>query len=442
MPLDTASGLPISLALPTFYIGHNTALGPTALGDYSSDSYGSDAYDTSEDDEEMSDGGVRVGMSHLHAEELNAEMDMVDAEVMGPDNLAAIATSSELPSSLAQVPNDSDEIVEDEVEEDMPDSDYDNPEDEEDYEFTPQEAQVSDPMSEVAQQLQQIQDGQEQGDPLATSTTLHGTNVTNSIESLSSILQIPSVSGNVQSDLPQSPGMHLPTGHQTVAVPATAVSLGVIITGQAASFPQFLSDVDWGGDDDLEEDDNNVGIIQANNHQVEEHNNLNLRDFLYTWGVYVNQSRATAKKRKRGPNLAYLDRLGGDKPTEVRRSDLRGDHCDFQGIDWRKLEVSRIDARRMRMRAYTNYMNLIAPRWHVRSIFPSSCDLTLIQARLQLSNVLPSTTPKTISASVVWTLSRKLLSPTFNYGIYLLVRRETIYALRATIQRSTHSILC
>jgi hypothetical protein len=164
--------------------------------------------------------------------------------------------------------------------------------------------------------------------------------------------------------------MFSPTGYPTVAVSATAgSSFGVNITGQAASFPQFLSDVDWGGDDDLDVDDNNVGISQANVHQVEEHNNLNLRDFLYTWGVYVNQSRATTKKRKRGPNLAYLDRLGGDKPTEVRRSDLRGDHCDFQGIDWRKLEVSRTDARRMRMRAYTNYMNLIAPRWHVRSIF-------------------------------------------------------------------------
>jgi hypothetical protein len=63
----------------------------------------SGSYWDSEDDSDMSEhaGGVALddswaGMTMAHAQQLNAEMDVIDAEVMGPYNVAAVAMTSSI----------------------------------------------------------------------------------------------------------------------------------------------------------------------------------------------------------------------------------------------------------------------------------------------------------------------------------------------------------
>jgi hypothetical protein len=126
-----------------------------------------DACDISDEDQDMSDGGAELTMTLSHAENLNAEMDMVDAEIMGPHNLADIfldpnsqASSSEnheppyhhqnsahgASHFLHELPEHTDDVM------------YDG--------FTYGAEDASDlpaAMSEVSQQLQHIQDGQEHG---------------------------------------------------------------------------------------------------------------------------------------------------------------------------------------------------------------------------------------------------------------------------------------
>ncbi len=46
-----------------------------------------DVHYMSDEDQDMSDGGAELTMTLSHAEQLNAELDLLDAEVMGHDNL-------------------------------------------------------------------------------------------------------------------------------------------------------------------------------------------------------------------------------------------------------------------------------------------------------------------------------------------------------------------
>lgn len=103
--------------------------------------------------------------------------------------------------------------------------------------------------------------------------------------------------------------------------------------------------------------------INTNEPEGEDQNNLSLGDFLYSWAV-VGTERLT-RKRKRGPNLSYVQELRSEKLKEIKRSNLRGQNCDIQGLDWKRLEVSRSDARLMRAQTYRSYVNLTPPPSHV-----------------------------------------------------------------------------
>ncbi|OBT93351.2 hypothetical protein VE01_08728 [Pseudogymnoascus verrucosus] len=101
--------------------------------------------------------------------------------------------------------------------------------------------------------------------------------------------------------------------------------------------------------------------------QVEvSHDNMTLSDFLFRWSLTI---RSESRKANRGPRLERLREFGTSMPTEIRRTDLRGERCDIQGINWKKLEVKRRDARRMRIASYKNFHNLTPPPWlpHVLS---------------------------------------------------------------------------
>lgn len=110
----------------------------------------------------------------------------------------------------------------------------------------------------------------------------------------------------------------------------------------------------------MDDDDMDPGP-PANDIQVEDaENNLGLYEFLFRWSLNL---RSESRKANRGPRLERLREIGATMPTEVQRSDLRGEKCDIQGINWKKLEVKRQDARRMRIACYTSYHNLSPPAW-------------------------------------------------------------------------------
>lgn len=133
-----------------------------------------------EDDTEMSDGGVLIDLSGADIEQLNPEMDMVDAELLGSYNITIISTNPAFHAGLVQHHDSLEDFTEYGAGVDAAELDYD-PEDEdekeeedgEDDESVQQTAPVPDPMSAVSEQLQNLQDGQEQGE-LITSAMLHG----------------------------------------------------------------------------------------------------------------------------------------------------------------------------------------------------------------------------------------------------------------------------
>jgi hypothetical protein len=351
-PTDTSDGVSLFTVFPTAYTPNSMFPG------YPAESDESDIYGAGEDDEDMSstDGGVQIGLNSAHAHHLNAEMDMVDAEVMGPYNLAAIATSSAFQTDIDQLDNVSTLMVTD-----GPVSHWvgDYPGD-----GLPQSLHAQDPMSEVSLQLQHIQDGQEQGE-LEISSIQHGSSLSQSTDSISSLQNhtVPEDGQEVYHYLYQLAS----NAAQLDGVPAASHGSFSVNNLDHSILTDYLG-ADWDPNEDAEDDEDET---QANSLHVQDQLNLTLRDFLYTWGVCVTRNPC-AKKRKRGPNLVYLDKLNGDKPNEVLRSNLLGDHCDFQGIDWTKLDVSRKDARNMRIRTYKNYTNTKLPSQHVsetRSIY-------------------------------------------------------------------------
>lgn len=52
--------------------------------------------DDSDNDQDMSDGGAALDYPSPHAEQLNAELDLLDADIMGPENLAELYTPQQL----------------------------------------------------------------------------------------------------------------------------------------------------------------------------------------------------------------------------------------------------------------------------------------------------------------------------------------------------------
>ncbi|KAK4101711.1 hypothetical protein N658DRAFT_506884 [Parathielavia hyrcaniae] len=90
--------------------------------------------------------------------------------------------------------------------------------------------------------------------------------------------------------------------------------------------------------------------------------NLSLTDFLRHW---ARQSRILqGMARGSCPWPAKITSLDASKPSSVEYQDLQGDRCDFQGVDWKYIGVTRRDARERRLLTYSNYVNLPgSDRW-------------------------------------------------------------------------------
>ncbi|KAI8151875.1 putative WD repeat-containing protein [Colletotrichum sp. SAR 10_70] len=77
--------------------------------------------------------------------------------------------------------------------------------------------------------------------------------------------------------------------------------------------------------------------------------NLCLRDFLRDW--------AWRNRNGPRPSIRSISAQSAQKVARVRFSDLEGDRCDLQGIDWEDLGVLRSEARVRRKLDYKNYTN-------------------------------------------------------------------------------------
>ncbi|KFY29484.1 hypothetical protein V493_02345 [Pseudogymnoascus sp. VKM F-4281 (FW-2241)] len=215
------------------------------------------------------------------------------------------------------------------------------------------------------QTLQDTQDGQEQGEQLAAAHGMiydQGT----SPPFVNTVLFAPSSSTGDQPVHAES----IPTVSMALnAEGSGAISSPMELDGQSFTHVSHIpppvitsTQSSTGGIFDIMDDDDiDPPNAPANGIQVDDaHNNMTLSDFLFRWSLTI---RSESRKANRGPRLERLREFGASVPTEVRRSDLRGERCDIQGINWKKLEVKRRDARRIRIASYKNYYNLAPPPW-------------------------------------------------------------------------------
>jgi hypothetical protein len=357
---DFHNGVSLVQQSPMYLFGDDSSSPPgnePVPSNFLASSWGADI--TSEDEAGMSsDGGVQLNMSTLHAEDLNDEMDMVDADVMGPYNLAAIAInhafvgSSDLDDDMEDHEDTTQSSMEDNIPqvEALTSTEHGNIHPYLGADFS----NLPNAISEFSQQLQNLQDGQEQGD-FEISNAAHGYVIDHhsndpipSNPSASAASFFPSLAdqGNTISF----------SGTHSESVPTSLHhSHGAL---QNVDVGSFYESVD--GDIDMSD------ITDANDNELEDPNNYSLEGFLVEWVRTAKDNRKTS----RVPRLGYIRETRNTKPNEINFTDLRGDRCDFQGINWKKLEVKRSDARKMRMDTYKNYHNLNFPNHHVSILLP------------------------------------------------------------------------
>jgi len=90
--------------------------------------------------------------------------------------------------------------------------------------------------------------------------------------------------------------------------------------------------------------------------------NYGLTDFLHHW---ARQSRILqGMARGSCPWPARVNMLLSSQDESIEYDDLLGDQCDFQGVDWEDIGVTRSDARERRLLTYSNYVNIPgSDRW-------------------------------------------------------------------------------
>ncbi|OAA45520.1 WD domain containing protein [Metarhizium rileyi] len=102
--------------------------------------------------------------------------------------------------------------------------------------------------------------------------------------------------------------------------------------------------------------------------------NLGLIDFLRSWAY---QGSFTDSPRSHPPHIGQVVKQASASIKEINHSDLRGDECDIQGLNWTMMETTRNNARARRSRTYKNYVNhqgsdMVAP--HMDDEGVPSCD--------------------------------------------------------------------
>ncbi|KAK3996331.1 WD40-repeat-containing domain protein [Cladorrhinum sp. PSN332] len=91
-------------------------------------------------------------------------------------------------------------------------------------------------------------------------------------------------------------------------------------------------------------------------------NNHGLTSFLHQWGRQNRMLQGLSRGRSPWPDK--VSDLSVSEVTRIRYDNLEGDKCDFQGINWDDLGVSRREARERRLITYSNYTNCAeSDRW-------------------------------------------------------------------------------
>ncbi|KAH8603068.1 hypothetical protein B0O99DRAFT_588118 [Bisporella sp. PMI_857] len=315
----------------------DTMLSPTSMGN---GGISEERIGHISEDEDMSEGGVELSsspygeplaMTLSHAQALNNELDMLDAELMGPENMADMLNEQfsngygqpifhpDMPHAqgLLSMPN-----------------------------LPVQPSDLPTAMSNLSQQLQQIQTEQEHGEFEAFPDAQH-------------LAENTGVSGNVvpfmsqQYELDMSLSASMEEGNEDGA---GQISLPLLNQNavQVTTMPgPNLDGLDFPSSDIFLD-----VILEADQPEVEEQRNLNLEDFLTQW------ARATTwdedpRKRSSGPLYpAILDQRDVQYLQPIERRDLQGERCDIQRLNWEKLGVSRREARQARQQTYSNYTNM------------------------------------------------------------------------------------
>ncbi|KAJ9157711.1 WD domain-containing protein [Pleurostoma richardsiae] len=86
--------------------------------------------------------------------------------------------------------------------------------------------------------------------------------------------------------------------------------------------------------------------------------NPGLFEFLRHW-AWQSRGSGFARERGRYPWLPQINEQASEYISHVQYCDLDGDRCDFQGIDWEDLGITRAEARQRREITYKNYVNII-----------------------------------------------------------------------------------
>jgi hypothetical protein len=320
----------------------------------------SDTYDLTDEDQDMSEGGAVLTMTWSHAEELNAELDMLDAEVLGPDNLAGLFQDIEFPPSimdalysdssphLEESPDISDEMMEDEYSPGAPDA-----------------SNLPATMSEVSQQLQQIEDGQEHTEFQVAPDDQHAAFINNSTAPF--FLLFSSTDSVSPEETPQGQFVSLADiSAVNIILAATASQNAPHLWGTEGSTPSSVFDAVVPQTLQLEAHVpvGNIGweiSTDADTSEMEDQFNLSLGDFLENWNIQLTHDEEI-KKRSKYPSMSAVHKQRyHENLTSIERRDLQGEKCDIQGIDWDELGVSRLEARTMRRQTYNNYTNLRFP---------------------------------------------------------------------------------
>ncbi|KAK3397739.1 WD40-repeat-containing domain protein [Sordaria brevicollis] len=93
-------------------------------------------------------------------------------------------------------------------------------------------------------------------------------------------------------------------------------------------------------------------------------NNHCLTEFLYTWARPDHREQGVHLPRGPYPWPSRIADLASQKLSQTHYTDLAGDQCDFQGVDWEELGVTRQEARQRRLLTYRNYVNVPgSDRW-------------------------------------------------------------------------------
>ncbi|KAF7913781.1 uncharacterized protein EAF01_000187 [Botrytis porri] len=233
-------------------------------------------------------------------------------------------------------------------------------------------------MSEVSQQLQHIQDGQEHGDSESTPDEHHDMFINhNQSTPPASYVQ----HSHVQ-DFPIQEDKRLVTWHDLLTGEAFS-SLAASLEEHKESINQGIDhvaplEVDQGADHvashetdqdvdhvtsyetdlDINHDAHNLDETDANQAQVDRQFNMNFGNFLGDWATSFARRGTNNSKPSQAAITAHIL---AENLEPMRRCDLQGEECDIQRIDWDDLGVTRLEARQRRRATYKNYTNLVYP---------------------------------------------------------------------------------